>query len=52
MTVQDEIADVSAKDVITIDELKAVLDSISKYADIIDAIVEAFEARISALEDL
>ena len=50
MAVQDDIAEVTAKEVITIEELKAVLESLKLYADLVDAALAALDARVDALE--
>lgn len=48
--IENQIAEKVAQEVITIEDLKEVLDTLKAYTLAVDAILAAFESRISALE--
>jgi len=48
--VEDIVAEKVAQEIITVEEIKEVLEAISTYTALLDVIVQNFEQRIGALE--
>lgn len=48
--IENQINEKVAQEVITIEDMKEVLETLKLYTLAVDAIIQAFEGRISALE--